>query len=393
MSINKEKIKAINVVVIGGIHHNTLGVIRSLGEGGIGKDRIYTLLIGKYTGKPNIIASSRYILEKNVIYAESHDSILEWLQSLSKDKKKRVIICCSDEASEVIISNTEKLSKYYYTPSSTIDIKQLMKKDVQDSLATSCGLLTPDSIVITPGNYYEWDQYPCILKPLKSVIGAGKNDIRIALTENDLNTMLGTIKAQYVQIQSFISKQFEYQLIGCSLNGGNTIIIPGYTNILRQPSNTNTGYLEYIPINKLSYDSKSVQNFIKKIGYSGLFSMEFIRDKSETDYFLEINMRNDGNAYCVKSAGINLPLIWCYYCVYGEFPNVPVSFDKVIHFIPDFNDLKVALAQRCFARWLIDFFTSNSHSIYNKKDIKPFWIETINQVKKQLLEKNNINRL
>ena len=39
----------------------------------------------------------------------------------------------------------------------------------------------------------------------------------------------------------------------------------------------------------------------------------FVRDNEGNDYFLEINMRNDGNAYCVTSAGVNLPYIWCYY--------------------------------------------------------------------------------
>ena len=50
----------------------------------------------------------------------------------------------------------------------------------------------------------------------------------------------------------------EFQLIGCSLDGGETIIIPGYTRILRQPRNTNTGYLEYSPIEGLDYDSEAV---------------------------------------------------------------------------------------------------------------------------------------
>ena len=38
-----------------------------------------------------------------------------------------------------------------------------------------------------------------------------------------------------------------YKFIGCSLDGGASICIPGYSRILRQPDNTNTGYLEYCP--------------------------------------------------------------------------------------------------------------------------------------------------
>ena len=38
MDMDKNKIDCIHVAVIGGAHHNTLGVIRSLGEQGIKKE-------------------------------------------------------------------------------------------------------------------------------------------------------------------------------------------------------------------------------------------------------------------------------------------------------------------------------------------------------------------
>lgn len=173
----------------------------------------------------------------------------------------------------------------------------------------------------------------------------------------------------------------EFQLIGFSLNEGETIIIPGYTKILRHPLNTNIGYLEYPLIKNLDFNSENVNAFIREIGYSDLFSVEFIRTENDTDYFLEINMRNDGNAYCVKSAGVNLPFIWWYSSLFGNLPDMPLSFSKSLHFIPDFNDLKVALSQRKGLEWLGDFFKAESHSIYNRKDIKPFLVEIVNQVK------------
>lgn len=382
MSVNIEKLKSINVVIVGGVHHNTLGVIRSLGEERISRENIHVLLIGESISNQNIISSSRYVVKKNVIILQSYDEVVGSLQELAKDGVKRVVISCSDGASEVVISNKDKLSDGYFIPSTRIDIGFLMQKDVQDSIASSCGLHVPKSIVITQDDNYEWNYYPCISKPLKSILGAGKNDICIASTEKELKSILGKLEASTVQIQEFIEKKQEIQLIGCSLNDGEIVIIPGYTNILRQPKNTNTGYLEYIPIENLEYDSKAVENFIKKIGYNGLFSIEFIRDKNAKDYFLEINMRNDGNAYCVTSAGINLPFIWCYYCVYRQVPNLPIRFNKVIRFIPDFNDLKVALLQKCFFRWIFDFLGADAHSIYNRRDYKPFFVEIINQMKR-----------
>ena len=51
----------IDVVIVGGLHHNTLGVLRSLGEKGIPKSQIRVLLIGERISKNNLISKSKYI--------------------------------------------------------------------------------------------------------------------------------------------------------------------------------------------------------------------------------------------------------------------------------------------------------------------------------------------
>ena len=45
-----------NIIIIGGLHHNTLGVIRSLGEDGIKPNNMIIVLIGKHINKKNIIS-------------------------------------------------------------------------------------------------------------------------------------------------------------------------------------------------------------------------------------------------------------------------------------------------------------------------------------------------
>lgn len=49
----------IESVIIGGLHQNTLGVVRSLGE--TGQVSIKVLLVGKGIKKNNIISKSRYV--------------------------------------------------------------------------------------------------------------------------------------------------------------------------------------------------------------------------------------------------------------------------------------------------------------------------------------------
>ena len=375
-------ISSIKVVVIGSIHHNTLGVIRSLGEIGIDIKNIHVLLVSNSISEKNMITVSSYVTKENVGYIGNCDKIINWLTNLAKDGEKRVIICCSDATAETVINNSSYLSAWFKTPSTALNVLELMEKDVQCTIAEKCGLRIPYSAVYNKGECLNWNIFPCITKPIKSAFGAGKQDIFIDKNPEELESSLKQIEADTIQIQEYIEKEVEFQLIGCSLDAGKHIIIPGYTTIIRQPPNTNTGYLKYSSIDELNFDVNSVYEFIKQIGYSGLFSVEFLRGMDGNDYYLEINMRNDGNAYCVQSAGVNLPFIWSYYQMYGELPEVKLGISKSIYFIPDFNDLKVAIRSVGIFRWIKDFITADSHSIYNKKDMKPFIYEFKRQIRR-----------
>lgn len=367
-----ESTKGIKVVVIGGLHHNTLGVIRAVGEAGIAAKNINVILVDHNIDDRNFIAKSKYIYSNNISYLDEYNQIIAQLMDLAKDREKRVIICCSDGSAETVIANKNKLQDHFFSPETRWNVTDLMKKDVQTKIAQELGINVPKSAVVIHQKN-NWEKYPCIIKPIKSVLGAGKADIKISKTPEELNKALNETDAECVQIQEYISKEMEFQIIGCSINEGETIIIPGYTRIVRQPKNTNTGYLEYIPMNKLkNFDNSVVEKFIKRVGYSGLFSMEFIRDKKGKDYFLEINMRNDGNAYCVTCAGINLPYIWCYYGTYHKVPDVNMSFNKNIWFIPDFEDVRAGIKECGFFSWIKQFVKAESHSVFNINDLRPF---------------------
>lgn len=370
------------VVVIGSLHHNTLGVIRSLGEGGILPENIVALLVSKERNTNNLISSSKYIKSDNTFFVECFDEIVPWLINHSDHEERWIIICCSDGAANAVISNHDILNNKYIGPSTLMDISYLMVKSNQSKVAEECGLNVPFSAEYVIGQDIDWDIFPCIIKPYKSAMEAGKSDIHIVESKEALFSCLKSIKSEKIQIQQYIKKSMEFQLIGCSLDGGRDLIIPGYTKIIRQPKTTNTGYLKYSPISELDYDNNAVKRFFQRIGYNGLFSIEFVRDKNGKDYFLEINMRNDGNAYCVETAGVNLPYIWVFFQKNGRMPPMPITFSNSIYFIPDFNDLKVAINEIGLLKWFVQFSKAQSHSIYNKKDIMPFIVETMRHCKK-----------
>jgi predicted ATP-grasp superfamily ATP-dependent carboligase len=367
------------LIIIGGNHHNTLGVIRAFGERGVTKSSLSLIIVGDNVPRYNILSASKYVKKENIRYLDKDKEIVPLLMTfVNKNTEKPVVICCSDGSALEIMSHNEDLAQFYYIPSLAVDVADMFDKGKQTIIAKTFGLNVPESSVLSNGIIKDWNLYPCITKPITSVTGAGKDDINISFSEHELQEHLKQTAANAVQIQKYIHKSLEFQLIGCSLNAGEIVIIPGFSKILRQPKNTNTGYLLYSPLNYIQINQAQIEGYLRHIGYSGLFSIEFIRAANGIDYYMEINMRNDGNAYCVTSAGVNLPYIWAYYNITGKLPdNEPLTIDKPILWIPDLSDIKIGIHEVGICRWLSQMLKADSHSVWSNRDMKKIMIRVL----------------
>jgi len=371
------------VIIIGPAHHNTLGVIRSLGKAGL-KEKIQVILRGDVNCA---FTKTRYVKSDNYYFCRDYIHAMDLLLELKpkKEEPKPVVICCSDVAISEVDQRYDTLSVYFHLPNAKhkeSEITRLLEKATQISIAKELGLLVPETMTYHKGDKLVWDKYPCIIKPLDIHVG-GKADILICKDAHELQSTISQLKNSVVFIiQPYIEKSLEFQIIGCSL--GDRIIAPGYTQIIRQPYNTNTGYLVFDSLSKLDFNINKVSDFVASIGYTGLFSVEFIRDKSGNDYFLEINMRNDGNAYCVMAAGCNLPLIFYRYMSAGDIPSAEISIKRT-YLIPDFIDLTEARRQKVnMISWLRQFVTADAHTLLDWTDIKPFLFELKKIVKRYI---------
>lgn len=365
------------IIVIGGNHHNTLAVLRSLGEKGV-----KSLLIVISNDPKPYVGYSKYIQLIKVINSE--DEIASAMYSLHKSSEKAVVIACSDAISSYLDNNRNRLSEDFILPGSVEEgkITRLMNKNTMMQVAVDSGISVPKSWIVYPKTPNINDvSYPCIIKPLVSKNGS-KADIAICEYRSELEYYLEHCNCEELQIQEYITKDIEFQLIGCSLNGGEQVIIPGASIIIRQPKNTNTGFLRYLPIREFKYDRKSCVEFIRRTGYSGLFSLEFIRDKNNTDYFMEINFRNDGNSICVTAAGMNLPYIWYLYNS-GQAIQKELCYDsmKEVLVMPEFNDVGNAIHHRIsWIQWLKDVKHTDRFMEFSKNDQKPFWMYIIKRL-------------
>lgn len=352
------------VIVIGGNHHNTLGAIRGLGRKGV-----MSIVILHSNVKDNYVLKSKYILDSCIVKDEN-----ELLETLLKFQSAVpvVVICTSDFSASVIDRNHDLLKDYFYLPGCEEQglLTKNMDKVVMSSLAKECGLRIPQTQTINCANVdLSKISFPCITKPLVSFEGK-KSDIIICNNQDELEDYLCHITSGRLLVQDYIEKESEYQLIGLANNG--EFLIPGKTVILTQSHCSNTGFLHYVKLDGTE-PIKECKLFLEKSGFSGLFSMEFIRDHYGNDYFMEINYRNDGNAISVIDAGVNLPYIWYQSCIDSEFSiNNTNAEIRELYVIPEYNEILLWYEGKLgFISMLRDFFKTDSYMEFDPDDLAP----------------------
>lgn len=364
------------VVVFGGNHHNTLGVIRSLGQKGI--NTILILVDGD--DGVSYVSKSKYIAE--VHKYPSYESGVQYLKDLATSLKERmVVICCSDGAASAVDMHYDVLVRSFYVPNCTKqgEISRLMSKEVLADEARNVGLLVPQTWISEKGVIPGGVTFPCILKPLYSKDGS-KEDISVCRDLDELTNYFQNEHCSRLQIQAFIEKDFEYQLIGCSINGGEQVVIPGVSKVIRPSKTSNTGFLLYDRLDK-TYPIQQVKEMLSKMKYSGLFSAEFLRDKEGSDYFMEVNFRNDGNAIAVTAAGVNLPYLW-FQSALTDSPIDSLTLEiQPVYVMPEYDDLVHVLHHNISLKtWIKDMRRSDCYMEYDKADKKPFYYRTKDMV-------------
>lgn len=353
------------VIIIGSHHHNTLGVIRSLGRMGITPFVIMTKVV-----KDSYILRSKYLAGH--VQLDGSDKVIPYiLQHCVDNSNKPVLIACHDRISEILDFNRISLSEHFFVPgTSNQGLSKLVNKQIMTELAASVGLNIPSSFVSNSILDLSDLPFPVITKPAASKNGT-KHDIRIFYSPDSLSTFLKENSERTFQVQQYVDKDFEFQLIGCSVDGGSRIIIPGISRLIRTSSGSNTGFLKYSELTPDFDDTVSLtKSFIKATGYSGLFSVEFLRGKDGSDYFMEMNFRNDGNAICTTNAGANLPYYWVMSCI-GQSPETPI-INHTEYVMPEYNEISMWLGGVLSTRDLReDFHRVTSFMEYASDDPEP----------------------
>lgn len=119
----------------------------------------------------------------------------------------------------------------------------------------------------------------------------------------------GLCSAEWL-MQEYIEKKTEVSLQGISLHDGEEIYLP-YVKAYKRMREKDYGTYMYYDIYYLPEEVlEAIRRAIRKLGFNGCFEIEFLQDKEEHLFFLEINMRYSASNQGMRYGGVNLPLEW-----------------------------------------------------------------------------------
>lgn len=366
------------IIVLGGNHHNGLGIIRSLGEAGC---RVYFIAI---SSSKSYVTKSKYLEDFWYVEAEL-DLINIILEKFSKDVIKPIIIPSDDYTASVVDKNINKLKESFLVPN--IDGEEnavftKMNKQVMNKLAEKHGLFVPKSYEINlreKGSVAKLlstvkISYPCIVKPLHSIDGT-KSDITINQDSSDLKRNLHKFKLDYkkVMIQEFIKKEGEFGIQGIATIQSKEIIIPGIIEKIRESTIApgSTTYARLVKSNILVEIDK-IKSLIRDLGFIGIFDMELMFSKDKV-YFIELNFRNGAYGYAFTKAGVNLPVLWCLDAIGQDISAESKLINKEVNLMSESADFRNVFDNNLrLMKWIVQFLKADVHLILNKYDLKPF---------------------
>lgn len=355
----------IKVVIFGEHCWNTLGQIRSFGEVGVRPDVVFI------STEPSSIERSKYINE--FVRFESFDEGLNHIRKKYGGKAKKIFISTdSDSIVSLLDKNYDALKDdfIFFNAGEQGRLSSFMPKNVQGRLAESVGLRVPKSEIVKNGELPKTLNYPVFTKSLDCYVNNWKKDYYICQNEQMLIDAFKKINREELLIQEFIEKKTEVALEGISFNEGENLYLPIQGEYLR----TKPGLYGSWKLNekyKLGEELKEkIQCMLKLVKYTGVFEVEFLKDKDDNLFFLEINFRHTQYNHALTEMGANFGMIYLksilngHLCVDAKPLKSP---SLVMNEVRDYSTY-VETGERSMIRWMLDLLLTRSFYVFDRND-------------------------
>lgn len=366
-------------------HYNPLGAIRSLGENGF-KPIVVVLKSAYRCASYSKFIDQCYFIDT---IEQGYNLIIDkWGDC--KDSYKTIIITCDDRITEFLDAHYDDLKEsfIFYNAGESGRISYFMDKYNILQIAQECGLKTPEAWAVDKGEIPEDITYPIITKSISPNIGGWKNDVFICNNEEELKEAYQKILSPKVLLQRYIDKKNELCLDGFTVAHGNELFISIASDYNYLLPNTYSQYMRVFNFNDGELFEK-IKLLFSKIGFEGIFSLEFLIDKQGNKYFSEINFRNSGWSYASTCAGMPLPVFWAESMLSGGIKTdylkqIPEKFNAMV----ELDDFRVRVLKRQIGlfKWLKQKRQCKCLFLKGKNDPKPRNAEIKSIIKRKIFK-------
>jgi predicted ATP-grasp superfamily ATP-dependent carboligase len=323
------------------------------------------------------MTKSKYI--ENITRVSTYDDVKAAVVSISSTlSDKPVLLVTNDEDADFVDANHSLLNRYCITEGGKFDgaMKPYRSKEKMNELASELGLTLPRTWELADKTTLPADlSYPVLVKAVES-FGNWKSAMKRCDSEQELKAHLGGVSDKFFPLiaQEFIEKEYELLLLGCAKD--DEVCIPvGHKKIRCYPYQYSaTSYsisVEVASDHAIADISEKIKNFVRKVGYTGMFSAEFLYAKGHY-YFLEVNLRNDATNIVSTRCGYNLPDLLCHWLKNEHVDMGSFRYKRAdyINLVSDLHQLK--LRKVSAFRWLKQMAHVGANNQFDRRDMMPF---------------------
>jgi predicted ATP-grasp superfamily ATP-dependent carboligase len=360
-----------NILILGRNHYNAYGLIRSLGEK---KHKIFLIL---WQESNDWMTKSKYI--ENITRVSTYDDVKAAIVSISSTlSDKPVLLVTSDEDADFVDANHSLLNRYCITEGGKFDgaMKPYRSKEKMNELASELGLTLPRTWELADKTALPADlSYPVLVKAVES-FGNWKSAMKRCDSEQELKAHLSGVSDKFFPLiaQEFIEKEYELLLLGCAKD--DEVCIPvGHKKIRFYPHQYSASCyslsVEVASDTIIAAIAEKIKNFVRKIGYTGMFSAELLFAQGKY-YFLEVNLRNDATNIVSTRCGYNLPDLLCRW-LKNEHVDMGSFRYKRADYINPYLDAHSLLAGNVpVFTWLKQMTHVGANNLFDRRDMMPF---------------------
>lgn len=362
-------------IIVGGNHHNGLGLARSLGGNGI---EVHSIVADEC--KKSFLAHSKFVSSCTVFSSEK-EAFDYVLAAYGNEPERPMLIPYSDRAACELDLRLDEFKERFHVPSIGNQqgaIAAMMDKQKQVAFAQKHNLrMAKTCTVLFADNDQPADlpdvPYPCIIKPAVSAEG-DKKDIAVCQTEQELSTQLEKYrKAGYSSalVQEYLTIDYEIDVFGCIINADPGIcFVPTQTIRSWPPQGGTNSFSKIITEESLVKKCRKIIQGLKEEGFYGLYDIELF--VVGDDILLnEINYRNSGDVYMALNQGYHYAYAWACDCL-----GLPVSIMGnplcADYTMTECADLRNAVfGSLSLKQWLSDLRKCSDFALKYPGDMKP----------------------